>query len=131
MEIERDGVVFGAILYEYFSKPFPLYFLGHIEVNERERGAGLGNKLMDAFEQKLLETGKAGLLSENIRSDDPEHTGWYSRRGWQQIPGTNAYVFNLPAGVTPQALNSPDLRKRIFNDPRYERVFRRIRETEK
>ncbi len=101
----------GVSYVQYFSRPFPHYYLGYVGTATDEREKGYGRMLMDEFESKLLATGRAGVLNDMLAYHNGVGSpllGMYERRGWQRIPHTSVLTFNLPPGV-----GAEDLRKLV------------------
>lgn len=94
-----DGKEVGRALLSYYSKPFPLYEILALEVQNRYRGKGYGSTIMSAIEKHLKKIGRTGVLSETIDHDSPA-AGMYERRGWERFSSESGrHTFNLPKRV--------------------------------
>lgn len=119
----------GVTYVQYYSEPFPHYYLGHVQVPDDERGKGYSRLLLDDFETKLLEKGKAGVLRDRLPENNGKGSpvvGMYERRGWQRFENTNLLTFNLPSGVSKQDIGALYARKK--SPVRQERLVRKANE---
>ena len=115
-----DGEVIGNAQLYYFSKPFPLYEIGSIVVNEEKRGEGYGSKIMAYLETMLKEKGRAGVLIDGTDPSSPV-SGMYARRGWEKVPNSPWWSYNIPKSGSIEQLES--LSDRMENDVRMERLY--------
>lgn len=100
VQIVIDGEKVGEATLEYFSKPFPLYYVSNLGIYSPHQSKGYGRKVMEFIEHMLKEKGKAGILFDAIDEDHPVHggaSGMYQRRGWEHVTGLR-YAYNIPKG---------------------------------
>lgn len=128
IDINVEGKTVGSAILEYHSKPMPLYYVGDITINEEERGKHYGSEIMEYIENMLREKGKAGILSDGIaeRNRNSPAIGMYARRGWQEVPGTSLFVYNIPSSTVPGDFR--DFKERKNRPGRIERLDRRYSE---
>ncbi len=66
------------------KKPIPCYYLVYVEVAVPFRNKGLGNKILQAFREFLIEKSAIGILDNIIPKDDPTFD-IYTKLDWQPI----------------------------------------------
>jgi len=121
IELIIDDRVVGEALLEYSSKPFPLYQVSTLQIENFLLGRGYGTKIMGNIESLLKKKGRAGVIVDAIHTASPA-SGMYARRGWVPVPGEDSmFAYNLPVGAKVEQLKGFDHRKTKFVD----RVSRR------
>lgn len=102
--IGATGERMGEIEMRYIGKPSPFYYVQSIMVFPRFKGQGYGSRLVEKTNAFLKEKGRAGILYNMILEEYLRPL--YARHGWKKhtIAGNDWYSFNLPDGVTEDAL---------------------------
>ena len=117
-----EGEVLAYLNMLYLRKPLPCYYLVYVEVTPSFRGKGLGNRILEAFRDYVVEKDALGLLDNIIPTEDPTFD-IYDKLGWiplekliefSEKPDRAHYMVFIPAGFKKNhfALKLPKL---IFN----------------
>lgn len=112
LELSVHGENVGYADFEYFSNPFPFYYISFVFVRPKARNQRFGREIMTTINKFLVDKRKAGLLVCTIEAEDAT-AGMYERYGWQPVPGKPEwYTYNLPkqlnAGRLEQAIYQVD-----------------------
>lgn len=76
--IEERGETLGWLRWSLFWDEIP--FLNMIVISEASRGAGLGSRLLDRWEQDMRDDGHARVLTSTMSNERSQHL--YRRRGY-------------------------------------------------
>lgn len=68
----------------YLNKPMPCYYLVYVEVTAALRNRGLGNMILRAFREFLIEKSAVGILDNIIPRDDPTFD-IYGKIDWKPV----------------------------------------------
>ena len=100
-----NGEKVGVAYMQYFSRPFPLYYIKLLKIKKEYRKQGHASKIMGFLEEMLRAKGKAGILEE-FMEEVPQAKGMYERRGWTRLPSDkDTFVYNLPKHVNPSDID--------------------------
>jgi len=78
------GENLGCLHMLYLKKPIPCYYLVYVEVGGPFRRKGLGNRILEYFNDFLIEKSAIGILDNIIPEEDPSY-GIYSKQGWEPL----------------------------------------------
>jgi hypothetical protein len=85
MEINSEtGENLGRLNMLYLNKPIPCYYLVYVEVAAPFRNRGLGNRILKAFRDFLVEKSAVGILDNIIPEDDPTYD-IYLKLDWKPV----------------------------------------------
>jgi hypothetical protein len=123
LEITADtGENLGRLNMLYLNKPIPCYYLVYVEVASFFRNRGLGNRILSAFSEFLIERSAVGILDNIIPQEDPTYD-IYLKLAWQPgeaVTGTSdtddnsLYMVFIPPGLAGRDLKTP-VRKAIHH----------------
>jgi GNAT superfamily N-acetyltransferase len=102
LQLCLDGKEVGYARLQYFNKPFPFYYIGHIFVQEEHRDKKLGVHLLEQINDFLDKRRKAGVLRNGLH-DKEGLENFYEKRRWEKIGSMNdgslLLFYNTPEGV--------------------------------
>ncbi len=85
IEIHTDeGGILGYLNMLYLKKAIPCYYLVYVEVMPSFRGLGLGNRILTAYMEFLMDKKAVGLLDNIIPPEEPTYE-IYERLGWRPL----------------------------------------------
>lgn len=123
LEINADtGENLGRLNMLYLKKPLPCYYLVYVEVASPFRNRGLGNRILSAFSDFLIQRSALGILDNIIPQEDPTYD-IYLKLEWQPgeaitgIPNPDddsLYMVFVPPGLAGRELKNP-VRKLIHH----------------
>ncbi len=96
----------------YLKKPIPCFYLVYVEVAPPFRNKGLGNRILLAFRDFLVEKSAVGILDNIIPEDDPTYD-IYLKLNWkpaEALTGSDLGGDGLYMVFVPPALEGKDLR---------------------
>jgi hypothetical protein len=100
----------------YLKKPLPCYYLVYVEVEAPFRNKGLGNLILTAYRDFLLQKCAVGILDNIIPEDDPTYD-IYTKLEWrpvQSITGAEANGDGVYMAFVPPALETRDIKDRLL-----------------
>ncbi|MBI4961949.1 MAG: hypothetical protein HY913_01595 [Desulfomonile tiedjei] len=113
LEITAEtGENLGRLNMLYLKKPIPCYYLVYVEVASPFRNRGLGNRILSAFRDFLIEKSAVGILDNIIPEEDPTYD-IYLKLDWRPVeavtgvlnPDGNAlYMVFVPPGLADRDL---------------------------
>jgi hypothetical protein len=116
LEITADsGESLGRLNMLYLNKPIPCYYLVYVEVASPFRNRGLGNRILSAFSDFLIQRSAIGILDNIIPQEDPTYD-IYLKLAWQPgetitgIPDADdhsLYMVFIPPGLAGRDLKNP------------------------
>jgi len=113
----ESGETLGSLHMLYLNKPIPCYYLVYVEVAAPFRNKGLGNRILKAFRDFLIEKSAVGILDNIIPQDDPTFD-IYRKLDWkpaEEVGGSSAQARESMYMVfIPPALAARDLRDQIL-----------------
>lgn len=111
-----DGDTLGRLNLMYLRKPIPCYYLVYVEVDQPFRGQGLGNRILEAFNEFVESKGALGLLDNIIPPDDPTFD-IYTKQGWKPVEELIGEKISHPSGhylfYRPASLKDNDLASKL------------------
>ncbi|HMK37599.1 MAG TPA: hypothetical protein VK463_21180 [Desulfomonilaceae bacterium] len=118
LEINAEtGENLGRLNMLYLNKPIPCYYLVYVEVAPPFRNKGLGNKILEAFRDFLIEKAAVGILDNIIPQDDPTYD-IYLKLNWKPavdftgvaVNGDGVYMVFVPPALAGKDLKDALLR---------------------
>ena len=119
LEINSDtGENLGRLNMLYLNKPIPCYYLVYVEVAAPFRNKGLGNLVLRAFRDFLIQKAAVGILDNIIPGDDPTYD-IYLKLNWKPVeritqtpasPTDDQYMIFAPPGLAARDLKDPILK---------------------
>ncbi|MEI8182110.1 MAG: hypothetical protein WCG29_05325 [Desulfomonile sp.] len=132
-----NGESLGRLNLLYLNKPIPCYYLVYVEVATPFRNKGLGNLVLKAFRDFLIEKSSVGILDNIIPRNDPTFDV-YSKLDWKpvetitEIPVSDAsdclYMIYVPPALVGRGLKDPVLK--LMHHLRRKRTAIEMRENE-
>lgn len=113
----ESGQNLGRLNLLYLKKPIPCYYLVYVEVDAPFRNKGLGNRVLKAFRDLLVEKSAVGVLDNIIPRNDPTYD-IYLKLDWQ--PATDLTGANGVAGdgeymvFVPPSLRGKDIKHALI-----------------
>ena len=100
LELRDDkGEEIGYAEFEYYSDPFPFYYVAFISVADKYLKKGFGGNILRQVNGFLDSKGRAGLLINAVEQNDPARS-MYERYGWVPVPGKKDWLaYNLPENL--------------------------------
>jgi len=96
---ESDDAVVVAYLtvqwFPYFFLPAPEGYVSEIFVDERWRGLGIGQRLIDTVVEEARARGCSRLMLCNSRNRDSYKRGFYQKLGWQEREAVANFILRL------------------------------------
>ena len=117
LEIHTEGgEIIGYLNMLYLKRSVPCYYLVYVEVMPSFRGLGLGNRILTAFVEFVIDRDAVGLLDNIIPSGEPTYE-IYNKLGWKPVTGligdgAGGDSANYMAFV-PESLQTPDLQRNL------------------
>lgn len=116
LEINAEtGENLGRLNMLYLKKPIPCYYLVYVEVAPPFRKKGLGNRILMAFRDFLIEKSAVGILDNIIPEDDPTYD-IYLKLNWTPAEALTGTAASGGDGVY-MVFVPPALEGRDFKDP--------------
>jgi hypothetical protein len=119
LEINAEtGENLGRLNMLYLKKPIPCYYLVYVEVAAPFRKKGLGNRILVAFRDFLVEKSAVGILDNIIPQDDPTYD-IYFKHDWKPVEaltgtsgagGDGIYLAFVPPALQGKDLKDPVLK---------------------
>jgi hypothetical protein len=119
LEINAEtGENLGRLNMLYLKKPIPCYYLVYVEVAVPFRKRGLGNRILKAFRDFLIEKTAVGILDNIIPQEDPTFD-IYTKLEWRSIEevtgspainGDGLYMVYIPPSLADKDLRDSILR---------------------
>jgi len=117
LEITADtGENLGRLNMLYLKKPIPCYYLVYVEVASPFRNRGLGNRILSAFRDFLIEKSAVGILDNIIPEDDPTYD-IYLKLDWQPAEAITDSFSNSGSNTLYMVFIPPGLAGRDLRDP--------------
>jgi hypothetical protein len=118
LEINAEtGENLGRLNMLYLKKPIPCYYLVYVEVAAPFRNKGLGNRILMAFSEFLIEKSALGILDNIIPPEDPTYDV-YLKQAWKPIDDIIQSADEDRDGVymvfIPPALQGKDLKEPVL-----------------
>lgn len=123
IEITADtGENLGWLNMLYLNKPIPCYYLVYVEVASPFRNRGIGNRILSAFSDFLINKSVIGILDNIIPQEDPTYD-IYVKLEWKPVEAITGvpdsddhsqYMVFIPPGLTGRDLKNP-VRKAIHH----------------
>lgn len=113
----EEGDILGHLNMIYMKRAIPCYYLVYVDVTDRFRGLGLGNRILRTF-MEFVESRRAVGLLDNIIPPEEVTYEIYTRLGWKKIKdffgdavsnGWGNYMVFIPDSV-----QAPDLKDRLI-----------------
>ncbi len=111
----ESGENLGRLNMLYLKKPLPCYYLVYVEVSAPFRNKGLGNLVLKAFREFLIEKNALGFLDNIIPESDPTYD-IYRKMDWVRVESLVGGPIN-GSGSLYMAFVPPSLRGRDLRDP--------------
>ena len=88
---EEDGQIIGTVVGGFDGRRGIVY---HLAVAASFRGRGIGSRLMDEIESRMLSKGclRSYML---VTTDNPEAMAYYQKRGWDRMDDVVPFAKNL------------------------------------
>ncbi|MBM3302504.1 MAG: MBL fold metallo-hydrolase, partial [Deltaproteobacteria bacterium] len=117
MEINAEtGENLGRLNMIYLNKPIPCYYLVYVEVAGPFRNRGLGNRILAAFRDFLVEKSAVGILDNIIPKDDPTYD-IYVKLDWRPVEDITGVPTRGSGGVymvyVPPCMAGRDLKEAV------------------
>jgi hypothetical protein len=113
----ESGENLGRLHMLYLNKPIPCYYLVYVEVAAPFRNKGLGNRILKAYRDFLIEKSAVGILDNIIPEDDPTFD-IYRKLDWkpaEEVGGSSAQPReSMYMAFIPPAFAERDLRDQIL-----------------
>ncbi len=126
----ESGESLGRLNMIYLKKPIPCYYLVYVEVAPAFRNKGLGNQIVRAFRDLLVDKSAVGILDNIIPEDDPTFD-IYRKLEWRPIDevlkkngedANGVYMIFIPRSLRGRDLDQP-LRKLLYHIKRKRAVI--------
>jgi hypothetical protein len=109
----ENGENLGRLNMLYLNKPMPCYYLVYVEVVAPLRNRGLGNMILKAFRDFLVEKSAIGILDNIIPPDDPTYD-IYLKLDWKPVEtGTGTHSGGQYMVHVPPAFAGKDIKDAI------------------